>query len=160
MDATPDATPAISADNRPSWDEYFMQISHLVARRTTCTRRAVGAVIVKDRRILTTGYNGVPRGVEHCLSRGCLRTERGIPSGENQELCRGVHAEENAILQAAHYGISIQGATCYTTTQPCIMCAKSLINAGIVEIVFESEYPDELTQEMLDEAGVATRRYE
>jgi len=147
-------------DTRPSWDEYFMQICHLVASRTTCLRRAVGAVIVKDRRILATGYNGVPKGIEHCLTRGCLRTELGIPSGQQHELCRGVHAEENAILQAARYGTSIEGASCYVTTQPCIMCAKSLINAGITEIVFAAAYPDALTQEMLDEAKVLTRQYQ
>ncbi|MDR2957387.1 MAG: cytidine/deoxycytidylate deaminase family protein [Coriobacteriales bacterium] len=151
--------PDAPVDNRPSWDEYFMQICHLVASRTTCLRRAVGAVIVKDHRILATGYNGVPKGIEHCLTRGCLRTELGIPSGEHQELCRGVHAEENAIIQAARYGISIEGATCYVTTQPCVMCSKSLINAGIREIVFAASYPDKLTQDMLDEAKIVTRRY-
>ena len=156
VDLAADLSPA---DNRPSWDEYFMQICDLVSKRTTCTRRAVGAIIVKERRVLSTGYNGVPRGVEHCLGRGCLRTQMNIPSGEHQELCRGVHAEENAILQAARYGISIDGATCYTTTQPCIMCAKSLINAGITEIVFSADYPDRLTQDMLDEARVITRRF-
>ncbi|MCL2136093.1 MAG: dCMP deaminase family protein [Coriobacteriia bacterium] len=158
-DTKAEGLPEELLDKRPSWDEYFMQICYLVSSRTTCLRRAVGAVIVKDRRILATGYNGVPRGVEHCLSRGCLRTQLGIPSGEKQELCRGVHAEENAILQAARYGTSIDGSTCYTTTQPCIMCAKSLINAGITEIVFASDYPDALTQDMLDEAGIITRRY-
>ena len=146
-------------DTRPSWDEYFMEICHLVASRTTCLRRAVGAVIVKDRRILATGYNGVPRGIEHCLTRGCLRSQLNIPSGEKHELCRGVHAEENAILQAARNGISIDGASVYVTTQPCIMCAKSLINAGIREIIFDASYPDQLTQEMLDEAGILTRHY-
>jgi len=156
---TNNPTPDEPLDTRPSWDEYFMQICNMVATRTTCLRRSVGAVIVKDKRILATGYNGVPRGVEHCLKRGCLREQLGIKSGENQELCRGVHAEENAILQAARYGISIDGAICYTTTQPCIMCAKSLINAGITEIIFAADYPDKLTQQMLDEAGVITRRF-
>ncbi|MCL1880480.1 MAG: cytidine/deoxycytidylate deaminase family protein [Actinomycetia bacterium] len=146
-------------DERPSWDQYFMQIAHLVSTRTTCLRRAVGAVLVRDKRILATGYNGVPKGIEHCLTRGCLRAELGIPSGEKHELCRGVHGEENAILQAAKNGISVDGATCYVTTQPCIMCAKSLINAGVTEIVFDAAYPDKLTQEMLDEAGVLTRQF-
>ncbi|MDR1422086.1 MAG: cytidine/deoxycytidylate deaminase family protein [Coriobacteriales bacterium] len=147
-------------DARPSWDQYFMSIAYEVARRTTCTRRAVGAVLVKDRRILATGYNGVPAGIEHCLTRGCLREELGIPSGQSQELCRGLHAEQNAIIQAAKHGIVVNGSTCYCTTQPCIICAKILINAGIVEIVYEQPYPDQLTAGMLAEAGVLTRIYE
>jgi dCMP deaminase len=142
---------------RPGWDEYFMRIAAEVATRTTCSRRAVGAVLVKDKRILSTGYNGVPTGVEHCLSRGCLREQRGIPSGQQHELCRGLHAEQNAIIQAARYGINIMGATCYCTTQPCIICAKMLINAGIVEIVYQQPYSDDLTMEMLGEAGIKTR---
>ncbi|MDR2197496.1 MAG: cytidine/deoxycytidylate deaminase family protein [Coriobacteriales bacterium] len=147
-------------DTRPSWDQYFMDIAYQVAKRTTCRRRAVGAVIVKDKRILATGYNGVPAGIEHCLTRGCLREELGIPSGQSQELCRGLHAEQNAIIQAAKHGITVDGATCYCTTQPCIICAKILINAGIVEIVYEQPYPDKLTEGMLAEAGVLTRIYE
>jgi dCMP deaminase len=134
-----------------------MDIAHTCATRTTCTRRKVGAVLVKGRRLLATGYNGVPSGVSHCLDRGCLREELGIPSGQQHELCRGLHAEQNALIQAARYGISIEGAKIYCTTQPCILCAKMLINAGITEIIYEAEYPDELALEMLDEAGVTLR---
>ncbi|MBC7329753.1 dCMP deaminase family protein [bacterium] len=139
---------------RPSWDEYFMQIARVVATRSTCLRRQVGAVLVKEKRILTTGYNGAPRGLPHCLEVGCLREQLGIPSGERQELCRGLHAEQNAIIQAAYYGVSIEGATLYCTHQPCITCAKMLINAGIKKIIFEAPYPDELAEQMLKEAGV------
>lgn len=139
---------------RPSWDEYFMQIARVVATRSTCLRRHVGAVLVKDKRILTTGYNGAPRGLPHCLEVGCLREQLGIPSGERQELCRGLHAEQNAIIQAAYYGVSIEGATLYCTHQPCITCAKMLINAGIKKIIFEEPYPDELAEQMLREAQV------
>ena len=139
---------------RPSWDEYFMQIARVVATRSTCLRRQVGAVLVKERRILTTGYNGAPRGLPHCLEVGCLREQLGIPSGERQELCRGLHAEQNAIIQAAYYGVSIEGATLYCTHQPCITCAKMLINAGIKKIIFEEPYPDELAEQMLREAQV------
>ncbi|MGB9606945.1 MAG: deoxycytidylate deaminase [bacterium] len=139
---------------RPPWDEYFMQIARVVATRSTCLRRQVGAVLVKEKRILTTGYNGAPRGLPHCLEVGCLREQLGIPSGERQELCRGLHAEQNAIIQAAYYGVSIEGATLYCTHQPCITCAKMLINAGIRRIVYEEPYPDELAEQMLREAGV------
>lgn len=139
---------------RPPWDEYFMQIARVVATRSTCLRRQVGAVLVKDKRILTTGYNGAPRGLPHCLEVGCLREQLGIPSGERQELCRGLHAEQNAIIQAAYYGVSIAGATLYCTHQPCITCAKMLINAGIEKIIYEEAYPDELAEKMLREAGV------
>jgi dCMP deaminase len=137
-----------------------MDIAHMCARRTTCMRRSVGAVMVKDKRILATGYNGVPTGIEHCTDRGCLRTKLGIPSGQQHELCRGLHAEQNALLQAARYGTSMEGTTLYCTTQPCILCAKMLINAGVKEIVYEAEYPDELALEMLAEAGVIMRRLE
>jgi dCMP deaminase len=146
-------------DERPDWDQYFMEIANQVAKRTTCRRRAVGAVLVKDKRILATGYNGVPQGIEHCLDRGCLREQLGIPSGEKHELCRGLHAEQNALIQAAKHGIPVDGATVYCTTQPCIICAKMLINAGIREIIFEQSYPDQLTEDMLRESGVITRRY-
>jgi dCMP deaminase len=146
-------------DARPGWDQYFMEIAHQVARRTTCCRRAVGAILVKDKRILSTGYNGVPQGIEHCLDRGCLRERLGIPSGQQHELCRGLHAEQNAVIQAARHGITIDGATVYCTTQPCIICAKMLINAGIREIIFDEPYPDELTAGMLAESGIVTRLY-
>ncbi len=142
---------------RPSWDEYFQTITRDVAERSTCIRRHVGAIIVKDKRILATGYNGAPTGLEHCLTRGCLREQLGIPSGQKHELCRGTHAEQNAVIQAARHGVPIDGATVYCTNQPCIVCAKILINAGIVEIVYENSYPDELSEEMLDEAGIVLR---
>lgn len=139
---------------RPSWDEYFMSIAKVVATRSTCLRRQVGAVIVKEERIVATGYNGAPRGLPHCLELGCLREKLGIPSGERQELCRGLHAEQNAIIQAAYHGISISGGTLYCTHQPCITCAKMLINAGIKRIVYAGDYPDELARALLDEAKV------
>lgn len=139
---------------RPSWDEYFMEIARQVATRSTCLRRSVGAVIVRDKRILSTGYNGAPRGLEHCDVVGCLREKLGIPSGQRQEICRGLHAEQNAIIQAALHGVSIEGGTIYVTHQPCITCAKMIINAGIVRVVCANAYPDELGRQMLDEAGV------
>lgn len=145
------------ANSRPSWDEYFAALADQVSTRTTCERRAVGAVIVKDNRILATGYNGVPEGMEHCGKVGCLREQLGVPSGERQEICRGLHAEQNAIIQAARYGIDISGAKIYITTQPCITCAKMLINAGISEIIYANPYPDELSLGMLDEAGIPYR---
>ncbi len=145
---------------RPDWDEYFMEITHLVAKRSTCLRRSVGAILVKDRRILTTGYNGAPSKLPHCSETGCLREKLGIPSGERNELCRGVHAEQNAIVQAALHGVNIAGSTLYVTTEPCVVCAKMLINAGIVEIVTSGEYPDALARELLAEAGVPVRKME
>ncbi|NLY55470.1 MAG: cytidine deaminase [Firmicutes bacterium] len=148
------------ADTRPSWDQYFMEIAHLVAKRSTCLRRQVGAVIVKDRRILTTGYNGAPAGVPHCAEVGCLREQLGVPSGERHELCRAIHAEQNAIVQAAYHGVSLNGGICYTTVQPCSLCAKMLINAGIKCIIFQGDYPDALTQELLTAAGVETIKFD
>ena len=143
---------------RPSWDKYFLEIAKLVSQRSTCLRRQVGAVIVKGTRILSTGYNGAPAGLTHCEAAGCLREKRKVPSGERHELCRGLHAEENAIIQAACYGVSISGAALYATHQPCCPCAKSLINAGIKKIVILSGYPDRLAQEMLNEAGIEIKR--
>lgn len=150
------------ADPRPGWDVYFMKIATLVASRSTCVRRRVGAVIVLEKRLLTTGYNGAPRGVPHCfdLPGGCLRASRGIPSGERQELCRGLHAEQNAILQAAAFGVSLKDADCYCTHQPCVTCAKMLINAGIKRIFFHGSYPDELSLEILREGGVTLTHIE
>ena len=145
---------------RPSWDEYFMAIAEQVSGRSTCLRRHTGAVLVKDKRILSTGYNGVPAGLEHCEVVGCIRQQRQIPSGSRHELCRGIHAEQNAVVQAARHGISIDGATAYCTHQPCVLCAKILINAGIVDIVYRDAYPDELSEEMLAEAGITPRRFE
>ena len=140
--------------NRPSWKAYFMDITCLVAKRSTCTRRAVGAVIVKDRRLLATGYNGAPSHIRHCAEVGCLREQMAVPSGERHELCRGIHAEQNAIIQAAYHGVSIKDATLFCTNQPCSICAKMIINAGIKRIVYQSGYVDPLAIEMLTEAEV------
>ncbi len=139
---------------RPDWDSYFMQIAELVATRSTCRRRKVGAVLVREKRLLTTGYNGAPSGLAHCLEIGCLREEQDIPSGERQELCRGLHAEQNAMIQAAYHGISINGASLYVTCQPCITCAKMLINCRVKKIVFHGDYPDELARQMMTEASI------
>ncbi len=147
-------------EQRPSWDEYFMTLANEVATRTTCLRRTVGAVIVKDKRILATGYNGAPSGLRHCAETGCLRQQLGIPSGQRSEICRGLHAEQNAIVQAARYGIDIAGASIYVNTQPCVICAKMIINAGITEVVYQNPYPDELAMDMLVEAGIKMRVFE
>jgi dCMP deaminase len=144
---------------RPSWDEYFMEITHLVARRSTCLRRKVGAVLVKDKNILATGYNGAPSGVAHCLDLGCLRERLAIVSGERHELCRGLHAEQNAIIQAAKHGTNINGSTIYCTTMPCVICSKMLLNAGIERIIYEMGYPDQLAEEMIEEAGIEVMRF-
>ncbi len=145
---------SIEDQSRPDWQTYFFQIAKLVASRSTCLRRQVGAVLVKDNRILSTGYNGAPAGITHCLERGCIRTELNIPSGERHELCRGLHAEQNAIIQAAYHGVSINGADIYCTNQPCIICSKMLINAGIKKIYISNPYPDKLAEEMLTEASI------
>jgi Deoxycytidylate deaminase len=142
---------------RPSWDEYFMEVAELAAKRSTCLRRNVGAVVVLDKRIIATGYNGAPRGIMHCEERGgCLREKMGIPSGERHELCMALHAEQNAIIQAASMGQSIEGATIYVTHQPCVICAKMIINAGIRRIVVREGYPDQLSVDILAEAGIRT----
>lgn len=142
-------------DERPSWDEYFMQMAELTAQRSTCLRRQVGAVIVKDKHIIATGYNGAPKGLRHCGELGgCLRQKLQIPSGQRHELCRALHAEQNAIIQAATLGQSIEDASIYITHQPCAICAKMIINAGIKRIVVKEGYPDELSVEILDEAGL------
>jgi dCMP deaminase len=138
---------------RPSWEDYFMQIAEVVATRSSCLRRHVGAVIVKNKQILSTGYNGVPRGLAHCEDRGCLRDQMGIPSGERYELCRGLHAEQNAIIQAAYHGVAVNGSEVFTTLQPCVTCAKTLINAGIVAVYFRGTFPDELSMDIFKEAG-------
>ncbi len=143
-----------SSLDRPALDEYFMEIAKVVARRSTCLRQKVGAVIVKDKRILATGYNGAPSGLPHCDEVGCLREKLKIPSGERQELCRGVHAEQNAIIQAAKFGISVDGATLYSTHCPCIVCAKIIINAGIKRVVYGRRYADRDGLELLKEAGI------
>lgn len=139
---------------RPSWDEYFLDIVKLVARRSTCLRRSVGAVLVKDKRILATGYNGAPSGLKHCAEVGCLRKKMNISSGERHELCRGLHAEQNAIIQSALHGVSVKGATLYCTNHPCIICSKMIINAGITKVVYKDGYQDPMAQEILKEAGV------
>ncbi len=139
---------------RPSWEAYFMEIAELVAKRSTCLRRSVGAVIVKDKQILSTGYNGAPSRVDHCLDVGCLREQMGIPSGERHELCRGIHAEQNAIIQAAYHGVTIKGAVLFCTNLPCSICAKMIINAGIGTIYYLSGYADILSSDMLQAAKV------
>ena len=136
-----------------------MGLANQVAERTTCLRCGVGAIIVKDRRIVATGYNGVPTGLAHCSETGCLRQQLGVPSGQRHEICRGLHAEQNAIIQAARFGTDIDGATIYVNTQPCVVCAKMLINAGIKEIVYQNPYPDELSQQLLAESGILVREY-
>ena len=146
--------------NRPSWDEYFMEIARLVASRSTCLRRQVGAVMVKDKNILATGYNGTPSGIRHCSEIGCLRQQMNVPSGERHELCRGLHAEQNAIIQAAKHGVNIDGAVLYCTHSPCIICSKMLINSGVKRIVCTDGYPDPLAKAMLDEAGLIVESME
>ncbi len=145
-----------TTDRRPDWDDYFMHITRVVATRATCLRRRVGAILVKDRRILATGYNGPPSGLAHCdVLGGCYRARHGIPSGQRIELSRAIHAEQNAVIQAAIHGVKLERPiTCYCTTQPCVTCAKMLINVGVTRIVFEGGYPDELALEMLREAEV------
>ena len=145
---------------RPSPDEYFMQMAKLAATRSTCLRRKVGAVIVKDNHVISTGYNGAPRGVSHCEDKGCMRTLLNVPSGTRHELCRGVHAEQNAVAQAAYFGISVKGATIYTTTFPCSLCAKILINSGITDVVYEEGYMDDLSKEILSESELNIRHFE
>ena len=142
---------------RPNWDEYFLAIAKFVSKRSTCLRRKVGAVLVKEKRILATGYNGAPSGIEHCEKTGCIREKLNIPSGERHELCRGLHGEQNALLQAALHGVSVEGAKIYTTTEPCIICAKMLINAGIKEVVTAGHYPDKMARNFLKEAKVKVR---
>ncbi|MFH0912743.1 MAG: cytidine/deoxycytidylate deaminase family protein [Candidatus Omnitrophota bacterium] len=147
-----------SAHKRPTWDKYFLEVAGLVSKRATCLRRSVGALLVKDKKILATGYNGAPSGLGHCLDIGCLRDKMKIPSGERHELCRGLHAEQNVILQAALYGVGTGGSTLYITNQPCIICAKMLINAGIREIVIAGDYPDKLARQFLKEAKIKIRK--
>ncbi|SKA63243.1 deoxycytidylate deaminase [Desulfobaculum bizertense] len=147
-------------ENRLPWPDYFMGITYMVAERSTCTRRKVGAIAVRDKRILATGYNGAPANLSHCLEVGCLREQLNVPSGQRHEICRGLHAEQNVIIQAAVHGISIAEADIYCTTQPCLICAKMLINCGIKNIYFAEGYPDELSENMCKEAGVRLVRLE
>jgi dCMP deaminase len=145
-------------NNRPSWDDYFESIARLVATRSTCMRRNVGAVVVKNKQVLATGYNGAPSGVRHCEEVGCLRERMKVPSGERHELCRALHAEQNAFLQAARHGVSLEGAILYITNQPCSICAKMIINVGIKKVVYAGDYPDKLAMEFLREGGVNLAR--
>jgi dCMP deaminase len=145
---------------RPSWDEYFSRIAVEVSKRSTCLRRHVGAILVLDKRILATGYNGAPRGLRHCLEAGCLRAKHGVPSGQRHELCRGLHAEMNALIQAASHGIRVEGATLYSISFPCSLCAKMIINGGIRRVVAQSDYADPLAKELLAEAKVKTEIFD
>ena len=147
-------------DERPSWNQYFASITRMVATRSTCLRRHVGAVLVREKRILSTGYNGAPAGLKHCIEVGCLREKASIPSGTRHELCRALHAEQNAIVQAAYHGISISGSTLYCTNKPCVICSKMLINAGIKRIFFDDGYDDDLSDAILDEAKIEITRFE
>lgn len=141
--------------SRPSWDEYFMSIAKLVATRSTCLRRNVGALIVKDKQIIASGYNGAPSGIKHCEELGgCLRQEMKVPSGERHEICRATHAEQNAIIQAAKHGTAINGAALYCTTRPCSLCAKMIVNAGIKRVYFLDSYPDDFALGFLQDGGV------
>ncbi len=145
------------------WDHRFMEMAQVIAGWASCYQegRKIGAVIVKGKRIMTTGYNGAPAGVKTCVERGeCLRRKLGIPSGTRQELCYAIHAEQNAIIQAARLGVSIEGATLYCTHQPCVICAKMIVNAGIARVVYREGYPDEFSLEMLAEGGVVLEKYE
>lgn len=144
------------------WDKRFMELTHTVATWSSCYQdnRKIGAVIVKDKRIITTGYNGAPSGVESCVEKGeCMRKKLNIPSGTKHELCFAVHAEQNAIIQAAKLGVSIDGATLYCTHQPCVICAKMIINAGISKVVYQSGYPDDFSLQLFKEAGLIVEKY-
>ncbi len=149
----------MNKEKRPSWDQYFMEVAFLVSQRATCLRRKVGAVLIKDKQILATGYNGAPMGLAHCQTTGCLREKIGVPSGQRHEICRGLHAEQNVILQAARHGTSVKGSTLYITNSPCSICAKMIINAGIEAIVVFGEYPDKMAMEFLQQAGVGLRKF-
>lgn len=139
---------------RNDWTTYFMDIADRVAQRSTCLRRKVGAVAVKDKRIVSTGYNGAPSGIKHCADAGCLRQELGIPSGQRHEICRAVHAEQNVIIEAARFGISLFGAELYCTTLPCLICAKMLVNSGIRRVFFREKYDDQMTLDLFNDAGI------
>jgi dCMP deaminase len=143
---------------RPSWDEYFLEMSQFISKRSTCLRRQVGAVAVRDKRVLATGYNGAPSGLAHCIDIGCIREKLKIPSGQRQELCRGLHGEQNVIIQAVIHKVDLKGSTLYVTNQPCVTCAKMLISVGVKEIVILEGYPDELARRMLKEAGVKIKK--
>jgi len=152
----------IQQRGRPSWDEYFLKMAFLVAERSTCLRHQVGAIIIKDRHVLTTGYNGAARNIDDCLKLGCLRNQLNIPSGERHEICRAIHAEQNAIIQAGVHGVTIDGGTLYCTHSPCIICAKMIVNAGIKRVVMCGEYPDNfnLVMDLFQQAQVQFDRLE
>ncbi len=141
-------------NSRPDFDEYILKIASVVAERSTCRRHHMGAVAVKDKHILTTGYNGAPAGQKDCLELGCLRDELGIPSGERQEVCRAIHAEQNVIIQAALHGVSLEGSTIYCTHTPCVLCAKMLVNARIKRFISFGKYSDDRFIELFKEAGI------
>ncbi len=145
-------------DDRPDWNDYFAAITRQVATRSTCLRRQVGCVIVVGRRIVATGYNGAPSGLAHCSEVGCLRDQRKVPSGERHEICRGLHAEQNAIIQAALYGVAVRGGVLYCTHHPCTLCTKMIINAGIERIFYLEGYPDGMSAQLLEEAGVGAEQ--
>jgi dCMP deaminase len=147
-------------EQRPSWDSYFLRITEDVSERATCVKRKVGAIIVKDHHILATGYNGAPKGFKHCTEATCLRLKLKVPSGQRHELCRGLHAEQNAIIQAAVQGVKIEGGTMYCTYQPCVICVKMMLNAGIVRLVYAGGYPDELAEEMLKESKMEVLKHD
>jgi len=145
-------------NHRPDWDSYFMEIARIVSKRSTCTRRSVGALIVKNKRILATGYNGAPTGLRHCMDLGCMREQLKVASGERHELCRGLHAEQNAIIQAAYHGVSIAGAQLYSTHLPCSICIKMVINAGIGTVYYLDGYSDELSLQLIKESGIILKK--
>ncbi|MFH1369523.1 MAG: cytidine/deoxycytidylate deaminase family protein [Elusimicrobiota bacterium] len=147
-----------AAAKRPDWDEYFMKTAFLVAERSTCLRHHVGAVIIRDKRLLTTGYNGAAAGVKDCFELGCLRNKMKIPSGTRHEICRAIHAEQNAIIQAGLHGITIKGSTIYCTHSPCILCAKMLVNAGIKQFITCTDYADQSFKKLFKEAGIKFRK--
>ena len=145
---------------RPDWDTYFLMIALVASTRSTCLRRHVGAVIVRDKYIVSTGYNGPPQGLEHCSEVGCIREKLAIPSGERHEMCRGSHAELNAIAQAAQIGVSTEGSTILCTHEPCSFCTKAILNAGIKNVVYLHPYPDKLAREMMAESKITVRQLE
>ncbi len=148
-------------DPRPDWDTYFMTIAHDVAKRSNCSRRSVAAVIVADRRIISTGYNGTPRGITNCFEGGCPRCSGNAKSGTSLDECLCLHAEQNAICQAAYYGIRLEGSSIYVTLTPCLTCAKLIVSAGIREVIYTGQYAfDAQTQKLFADAGVKCRRYE
>ncbi len=151
----PELERGVQLPERPDWDQYFMQIAQVVATRSTCLRRSVGALLVIEKRILSTGYNGTPSGLSHCGEVGCIRDKLNVPSGERHELCRGLHAEQNAIIQAAIHGVAIKGASLYCTHYPCSLCAKMLVNAGVEDLTLADNYPDDLSKNLFAEAGIA-----